>query len=116
MSRSIGAIFLFVSVAFSNLALAELNCQSAGTSSCKTTEGFCVEFIKNPIITSEIEANVCERLGGLYSASPCDQSKLILTCVNKNNQYIPLLRFDTEFGLEQATQMCDYLGGSSCNQ
>ena len=116
MSRLIVGIFLFTSITFSSLALAELNCQSIGATSCKTTEGFCVEFIKNPIITSEVESNVCETLGGVYSISPCELSKLILTCINKNNQFIPLLRFDTEFGLELATQMCSYLGGSSCNK
>lgn len=102
-------------ITFSSLASAAITCQTVGSASCQTPEGFCIEFVETQGSSPDMWENMCGGFNGEFQTSGCDQSHLVLTCIKPNNIMMPIMRFSADFGLEEAKMVCGSLGGESCS-
>lgn len=116
MSKLFKTLVLMTLITSSGLIHAELTCQSVGVASCKTANGFCVEYVESEDSDPDMWENYCEGFEGEYAASACDQSETLLTCINQSNMLMPLLRFNNEIEMDMATQMCSMMGGKTCSK
>lgn len=116
MSKLFKTLVLMTLITSSGLIHAELTCQSVGVASCKTSDGFCVEYVESEDSDPDMWENYCGGFGGEFVASPCDQSESILTCINQNNMLMPIMRFNNEFEIDMAGQMCSMMGGTTCSK
>lgn len=107
--KSILAMLLFCQV-----AVAELNCSSVGTASCRTTDGFCFEFIASESSDPETWEAVCSGSEGEFAPETCGSQFQGPTCIIESNSFFPILRFEKDLDAEVSTQMCSSLKGSLC--
>jgi len=111
--KSVSAVILAIFF-FSQITFAELNCASVGTASCRTTDGFCFEFIESESADTETFETVCSSSEGEFNTGTCGSQFEGVTCLVESNPIFPIMRFEKDLEEEVSTQLCSGLNGKLC--
>ena len=107
-------IFMFISFSAWSQANPDLTCASVAAASCNTNQGVCMDFFSNQNTNTETWKNVCTQSNGVYASAPCNRAQIVLTCLNKNNAYTPMMHYSAPMTAQNASMLCTYMGGTVC--